>query len=206
MNKVILTVIAIFMCILTGLADEYYSPKDIVSLILLQCHGPEDPTPDEELADYARVNGLSNAEVSKILVSFIEDGLRGEGNRSQHQLARASLWALARFGGEKEVDFVRSVMRTAEDSGIRRAAVLVGMRIAPEKWEEFIREVAANENDSLTRFVAYEEAVMIAMKGDDAEKRNVERVFSELAEIDGHRAERLRRWAAELKSAEKSAD
>lgn len=153
MKKVILTLVALSICILTGLADEY-SPKDIVPLILLQCHGPEDPTPDEELADYARIAGLSNADVSKILVSFIEDGLQAEGDNLQRQLTAGSLAALPRFGGEQEVDYVWSIVQTTEDAGLRRRAILVGMRMNPEKWEEWLRYVATdNRFDSLTRFV-----------------------------------------------------
>ena len=208
MKKVILTFIAIFLCILTGLADEY-SPKDIVPLILLQCRGPESPTPDAELADYARVNGLSNAEVSKILVAFIEDGLQCGEDRMRRQLRDASLWALVRFGGKHESEYVRDIMRTTSDEGLCQISVRVGMRLCPENWEEWVREVAAdNRFGSLTRFDAYEEAFRIGQSKDEKTRQRVEQVLSEFIEREkspGNRTD-LQKWAAELKNTEKSAD
>lgn len=185
------------------MADEYYSPKDIVSLILLQCHGPEDPTPDEELADYARIAGLSNADVSKILVSFIEDGLQAEGDNLQRQLTAGSLAALPRFGGEQEVDYVWSIVQTTEDAGLRRRAILVGMRMNPEKWEEWLRYVATdNRFDSLTRFVTYQEAYRLGKNKDDGTRQRVDQVLSEFADKDsspGNCAD-LKKWSDELKA------
>ncbi len=205
MNKWILIAIVLSMSVEFGWSDE---PKNIddVRSILLMCRGRQSPTPDADLADYAEANGLSDTAVSDMLITLVEDGIHCGADNVQRQLAGAAIWALGRFGGEREAKYLQSITMATEDAGLRRAAILVGMRLSPGQWEKWVYEVATTEQDDLIRFLVYEEAVKIAKNGDDSAKKNVERVFSELAEIDGYLAERLRRWAAELKSAEKSAD
>ncbi len=202
MEKVIRITIGLLICIAPAFGDELRL-EDIVQAILLQCRGPEDPTPDADLADYARVNGLSNAEVSKILVSFIEDGLQAEGDNLQRQLTAGSLAALPRFGGEQEVDYVWSIVQTTEDAGLRRRAILVGMRMNPEKWEEWLRYVATdNRFDSLTRFVTYQEAYRLGKNKDDGTRQRVDQVLSEFADKNsspGNCAD-LKKWSDELKA------
>lgn len=202
MKSMIRIMIALLICMSSGFGDELRL-EDIVQAILLQCRSPEDPTPDAELADYARVHGLSNAEVSRILVSFIEDGLQGGGDNLQRQLTAGALSALARFGGEQEIDFVRSIVQTTEDAGLKRRAIFVGMRLSPEKWEEWIRYVATdNHFDSLTRFITYQEAYRIGKNKDELTRRRVEQVLSEFADKDPSpgNCEELRKWSADLKA------
>lgn len=205
MKKWILFVIVLSMSVGLGWAGEPEHIDDVRS-ILLMCRGRQSPTPDADLADYAEANGLSDTAVSDMLITLVEDGIHCGADNVQRQLAGTAIWALCRFGGEREAKYLQSITMATEDAGLRRAAILVGMRLSPGQWEKLVREVATTEQDDLIRFLVYEEAVKIAKNGDDSAKKNVERVFSELAEMDRYLAERLRRWAAELKSAEKSAD
>lgn len=181
---------------------EEVKTEDIARNILLCCRCPEDPLPEEDLAAYAAAQGLSDSEVSEMLVAFVEDGIHAGTDPLQRQLACASIWALARFGGEKESNYVREIMRTTQDAGLQRAALLVGMRLTPEKWEEWVREVAgASRFGSLTRFVAYEEVFRIGKNGSEQTQKRMEQVMSELKEMEtspGNK-NRLQGWSDELK-------
>lgn len=87
----------------------------------------------------------------------MSEGLDDNASANQRYLADCALWGLVRFAGEKEFIFVRNLMRTTKDvKGIRRTAIIVGPRMAPDKWEEWLREVVADErSDHYDRFLVW---------------------------------------------------
>lgn len=203
MKKWLLIAVALHMSVMPGFAEERRA-EDIARDILMCCRGPEDPLPDEDLASFAMRKGLSDEDISGMLVRFVEDGLGGGGDAVERQLTGASLWALARFGGKRESLFVRQIMRETEDAGLRQTAVRVGMRLAPDNWEEWLREVATDGRfDDLTRFDACEEAYRIGQNADGQTRQRVEQVLSELAEKEDNPGNRsnMRCWAEVLKEA-----
>jgi hypothetical protein len=175
---------------------------EVIRDILLCCRGPEEPSLNDDLANFAKANALSDADMSNMLIVLAQDGLRDDADALHRQLTDGALWGLARFGGEEEIDFVKDVMRATQNSCLRQTAVLVGMRMNPDKWEEWVREVAAdNRFDSLTRFDAYEEAYRIGRNGDEKTRQQVEKVLSEYTEKEASEGNRIsmRRWTGELK-------
>lgn len=175
---------------------------DPVQFILLECRHVGGSTQSDDLLAYAKAAGLSDAEMSERLVELVELGLGDAPDFTERQLSLGALWGLAHFGGEKENDFVKEIMRMTNDETTRHIAVRVGIQMMPEKWEEWVREVAAdNRFDSLTRFDAYEEAYRIGRNGDEKTRQQVEKVLSEYTEKEASEGNRIsmRRWTGELK-------
>ena len=175
---------------------------DPVQLILLECRHVGGPTQSDDLLAYAKAAGLSDAEMSERLVELVELGLGDAPDFTERQLSLGALWGLAHFGGEKENDFVKEIMRTTNDETTRHIAVRVGIQMMPEKWEDWVREVVDNRSfDDLTRFDAYEEAYRIGQNGDEKTRQQVEKVLSELTEKEASEGNRMsmRRWTGELK-------
>lgn len=201
MKKWIALVIAWHVSIVSGLCVEQ-EHMDIARDILLICRSPEDPLPNDDLSAYAKGHGLSDADVSEILIELAKDGLCENADALQSQLTGAALWALPSFGGERESEFVRKIMMTTNDNGLRRETVLVWMRIVPEKWEDMVREVAADSRfDSLTRYVTYQEAYRIGQNRNEPTRKRVEQVLMELSareESPGNRRD-MQKWVDELK-------
>lgn len=202
MKKALLFLAATFVSLpaVQGFEVDHTDP---VQIILLVCRRPDDPTPTDSLIHYAKVNGVSNEDMSAHLVELAKMGLGNETDYLQHQLATRALGMLSYFGGEKENAFVREVMLTTQDSTMRHVAVRAGIKMMPAKWEEWVREAATdNRFDFLTRFDAYEEAYQIGRDGDEETRRNVIKVLSEFAETDASTANQmdLRRWVEELKA------
>lgn len=178
---------------------------DPVQLILLECRHVGGPTQSDDLLAYAKAAGLSDAEMSERLVELVELGLGDAPDFTERQLSLGALWGLAHFGGEKENDFVKEIMRTTNDETTRHIAVRVGIQMMPEKWEDWVREVVDNRSfDDLTRFDAYEEVFQIGQSGDEKTKQHVEKVLWSLVEQDEYpgNQERLRRWARALQDNE----
>lgn len=208
MKRLLVIGVVLHMCVSCGFGGELNN-VDIIRGILLRCRSPEGPSRDADLEAFARAEGMSDAEVAEILVACIQDGLGDTGNVLHRQLACSAIWALVRYGGEKESEFVRGIMRTTQDASLQRTTLLAGMRMEPLKWEEWVHEIATNNRfDSVTRFVAFEEAYRIGLNGDECTRQHVQQVLSEYIGREaspGNRGE-LQKWTSELKDAEKSAD
>lgn len=180
------------------------APEDMEVLkdILLVCRGPEDPMPNDEIAEYARLSGLSDAAVSDMLIELAQAGLNGNSDAMQRQLAEGALWGLARFGSERGNQYVRELMLATQDTGIRQVCIRVGIRMMPEKWEEWLRLAADSRFDDLTRFNAYEEAYRVGQGGDDNTRQRVEKVLSEFVSMESTSGNdmNLRQWTSDLKA------
>lgn len=201
MKKLMFLVVIPFVYITSAHGFEV-DESDPIQLILMECRHPDGPTQADDLLAYAKAKGLSNAEMSARLMELAELGLVNDADALQRQLSYGALGGLSYFGGEDENAFVRDVMKTTQDVVMRHIAVRVGIRMMPEKWEEWVQEVATDELlDDLTRFDAYEEAYRIGKNADKNVRQRVESVLSGLSEQDesGGNQEHLRRWSAELK-------
>ena len=202
MNKLVAIALVVFFGKVSVLFAEH-GHMDVVREILLVCRSPEDPTPNDDLVDYARQTGLSDEDVSMMLIELVQDGLNGNLDVLQRQLTEGALWSLSHFGAERENEFVRTVMLSTQDSGLRQVCVRVGIRMMPEKWEEWVRATATdNRFDDLTRFDAYEEAYRVGMNGDENTRQQVEKVLSEFMEREttSGNSISMQRWANELKA------
>ncbi len=202
MKKRIEFVVAFLISIVCAVCAELDN-AEIVRGILLSCVRPGYPTPNEEMEAFARGRGISNAEMSELLMSLVEEGLHDDADALSRRVADGALWGLSRFGGDHESEFVREIIMTTKDNGIRLTAVLAWMRIVPEKWEDMVREVAADSRfDSLTRFVTYQEAYRIGQNGDERTRRRVEQVLSEVHDNEPSPGNRLdmQKWTSELKA------
>lgn len=202
MKKYILAMLVFCAChaVVSGDGPE---PLESIRLILLSCGNPDRPTQEEELRAFARAHDISNAEMSSMLIDLAGPGLGSATDPLQRYLADGALWGLGCFGGAKENDFVRNVMRTSQVASLQKVAVRVGIRMMPENWEEWVREVASDKRyDDMVRFDAYEEAFRIGMGGDDKTRRHVGEVLLELVGQEAYEGnqKRLRRWADELKA------
>lgn len=201
MKKLLFAMFALVCGLSAGFGGEL-SDMECIKTIMLSCRHPGGPTPTDDLRTFASVRKLTNREMSDLLLQLAGEGLCEGADAMQRRLAHGAIWGLLPFGGDAEIAFVRNVMRTTTDESLRQTAVHVGIRMEPGKWEEWVREVAADRRcASLTRFDAYEEAYRIGQSGDEQTRNRVGQVLSELAEKEssaGNRAN-LQRWASELK-------
>ena len=122
-----------------------------------KCRQMDDSRPEADLEKLAKAEGLSKEEMAGLLTQLVSEGLDDNASANQRYLADCALWGLVRFAGEKEFIFVRNLMRTTKDvKGIRRTAIIVDPRMAPDKWEEWLREVVADErSDHYDRFLVW---------------------------------------------------
>ena len=82
------------------------------------------------------------------------------------------------------------------------AALHALFRMVPEKWEDLVREIAADEKYSdYDRFLAYEETFRVGMGGDLNTRNRVIEVLEEMRAIDTSKSNRnsLGLWLTELK-------
>ena len=157
--------------------------------------------PADDLRSYAEKNGLSDAEMSEKLVAFVKAGLPDDADRIQQRLGGAALYGLAQFGGETERAFVWDIMTTSDNQHFRDVAIQICIRMMPEGWEEWVREVVYDKRyDEMVRFDAYEEAFRTGRGGDEKTRMHVGEVLLDLIGEDPYEGnrERLRRWSAEL--------
>ena len=158
MKKCILALLVFCACH-TVVSMDSSDKLESIRLILLSCGDPDGPTQEEELRAFAIAHDISNAEMSSMLIELAGPGLAAHAEPLQRELVDGVLWGLGCFGGAKEKEFVRNVMRTSRDSHLQKAAVRVGIRMMPEGWEEWVREVVSDKRyDEMVRFDAYEEA------------------------------------------------
>ncbi|MBQ7252513.1 MAG: hypothetical protein IJS32_07925 [Kiritimatiellae bacterium] len=93
-------------------------------------------------------------------------------------------------------------MREAADGHLRQLAVLAGLRMTPDRWEEWVREAAADKRfNDLERWIIYEDILRIGREGDEKTRQRVIEVLSEMRGKDAYPANRdsLGKWIAELK-------
>ncbi len=200
MKKCILALLVFCACH-TVVSMDASDKLESIRLILLSCGDPDGPTQEEELRALAIAHDISNAEMSSMLIELAGPGLAAHAEPLQRELVDGVLWGLGCFGGAKEKEFVRNVMRTSRDSHLQKAAVRVGIRMMPEGWEEWVREVVSDKRyDEMVRFDAYEEAFRTGRGGDEKTRMHVGEVLLDLIGEDPYEGnrERLRRWSAEL--------
>ena len=161
------------------------------------------PMPSDDLRSYAQKHGLTDTEMSAMLLEFVRNGMEDNADNRQQHVGRAALSGLAKFGGVAERDAVLDIIRTATDKNWRSLAIQTCIRMVPDQWEEVVREVATGDRyGNYEHFIAYEEAFHVGEKSDARTKERIEQVMEELAEREASQAnqERLQRWANELKA------
>lgn len=165
------------------------------------CRSPDDSGRPSTARDFARARGKTDAELAEKLLEIIKKGTSEDADAVSASQAQAALWHLAEVGGEKEAESIREVMRTAKNRRIRRVAIHVGMRMAPGKWEEWVREVADDpRSEGFDRYIACSEAVRIGVAGDVETRQRVREVVQELAATKSLAASRdsIQEWIDEL--------
>lgn len=171
--------------------------------IFLTCRHRGDPLPSDDLSFYAEQHGLSNKEMSTLLLEFVKNGMDDHADKRQQRMGRSALQALSKFGGEAERCIVLDIMRVSTDLDFRAIAIKTSIRMMPEEWESVVREVATNERFSnYDRFIAYEEAFRVGKNADEETKERLESVLKELAETEPSPAnqDHLRKWTSDLKA------
>lgn len=166
-----------------------------------ECSEPGETGHAEMLRDFARAHGKTDAELAERLVEIIRRGAAEGADAVAADQAEGALWHLRWFGGEKEAECVREVMRTTKNGSLRQVAIHVGMQLDPEKWEEWVREVADDpRSGDFDRYIAYEEAFQVGQKREGHARRCVIDVLEELELTDSARGNRNRlgAWIAEL--------
>ncbi len=184
------------------MTDEF---RERVRRIYAKCRQMNEPGPERDLIALAKAEGLSREEMAGALVQLVEEGLAENADPGQRSLAHSALWGLVPFGGEKEFLFIRELVSTTKDakSILRRTGLIVAPRIMPERWEEWLREVVADErSDSYDRFLVCQEAFWIGRDGDAKTRRRVIEVLGEMKRRNLSEADRrdLQGWIDELEA------
>lgn len=198
---VVLVVFSVFASeIVWGFDNDDMS---VLQMIFLSCRHRGGPLPSDDLQHYAEVKGLSDEEMSAMLLEFVRNGMEDDADNRQQRMGLSALSGLAKFGGVAERDAVLDIIRTVPDNNWRSLAIQTCIRMMPDQWEEVVREVATGERyGNYDRFIAYEEAFRVGEHSDARTKERIEQVMEELAEREASQAnqERLQRWADELKA------
>lgn len=175
----------------------------VLQMIFLSCRHRGGPMPSDDLIHYAAVKGLSDKEMSAMLLEFVRNGMEDNADNRQQRMGLSALCGLAKFGGAAEREVVLDIIRTATDKNWRAFAIQTCIRMMPGQWEEVVREVATGERyENYDRFIAYEEAFRVGEHSDTKTKERIEQVMEELAEREASQANQLhlRRWANDLKA------
>ena len=185
------------------LTDEF---RGRIAEIYMTCRDEIDEGPEAELEELAKAEDLSKEEMAGLLLQLVSEGLAENADPFRQSIANSALWGLVPFAGEKEFLFVREVMRAAKDAKgtIRRTALMVGSRMAPDRWEEWVREVVVDErSDNYDRFLVWQEAFQIGRDGDEKTRRRVVEVFKEMKTrgVSDANQRHLDEWIAELEKA-----
>ena len=149
--------------------------------------------------DFAKARGFSESELAEKLVALVESELKEPVDSC---VAACAIGRIAEIGRETEREFLREVMRTARDGGMRQEAFDAGIRMKPDAWEEWLREMATIANfGDLDRYVAYRNVFWLGRDGDEKTRQRVIEVLSEMRGKDAYPANRdsLGKWVAELK-------
>ena len=170
--------------------------------IFLMCRDEVDSGPEEDLAAFAKAQGLSNDEMASRLMQFVREGLSQSDDPLQRHATGAALAMLVPFAGESGIPFVREVIQVTGDGNLRQTALRAGLRMAPEKWEEWVREAVADKRFSdFARWMLYEDVFRLGREADEKIRQRVIEVLSEMRGKDSYRVNqnRLGGWVAELK-------
>ena len=198
---VVLAIISVFI---SGMSLGFDSDdRSALQMIFLSCRHRGGPMPSDDLRHYAEDNGLSDKEMSAMLLEFVRSGMEDNADKRQQRMGRCALDALSMFGGVEEKCVVLDIMRIASDIDFRVLAIKTCIRMMPDQWEEVVREVATGERyGNYDRFIAYEEAFRVGEHSDTKTKERIEQVMEELAEREASQANQLhlRRWANDLKA------
>ncbi len=173
---------------------------DVEILIMMHRHRGE-PSLADDLQAYAKAKGFSDGEMALRLVELVQAAFNEDMDEEEHAIADGAICGLLPFGGEKESAFLLDVLRKTEDGHIRLSAIMVGMRLSPSNWEEWLAEVCGGTRcGMLERYVAYREVFRIGKDSGGEVRRRVGNVFAELAgkEEDRGNHDHLLRWADEL--------
>jgi hypothetical protein len=203
-NLLVALFIPLFVCTALSTFGGPGLREDIEGLIFQRRHKGE-PLLADDLVAYARINGVSDEEMSTLLMGMVQATMDSTEDPRQCLLADAALWSLIPFGGEKEFAFARQIMLTTSNGGLRLSAISVEIRLAPDNWKTLVEEICNDSRfSSHERFIACEEAYQIGRRGDKQTREAVEKFLSGLADREERPGtqNRLRRWAAELKDAE----
>ena len=180
-----------------------WADEDLTRLgaIFLACRHREGPTAMDDLRAYAQDHGFSDVDMAAQLMQFVREGLPKCHDSLQRHATGAALWALVPFAGESGIPFVHEVMQDAEDGNLRQIALRAGLRMTPEKWEEWVREAAADKRfgDS-DRWSIYEDVFRFGRDGDAKTRQRVITVLTEIRASDSYRVNQnsLGGWIAEL--------
>lgn len=178
--------------------DEWDGLEDL----FWECSEPGSTGHAETPRDFARAHGKTDAELAERLMEIIKRGFADGADAVAADQAEGALWHLRGIGEEREFAFIRELLHTTKDmKGRRDVAILVGMEMMPEKWEEWLREVVADErSDNYDRFLVFNEAFQIGRDGDEKTRRRVVEVFEEMKTRGVSDANRrhLDEWIAEL--------
>lgn len=204
MNKARATVLTIVLGVFFAASAHGFDKGDMDALqtIFLAHRHVGGITPSEDLRSYAEKRGLTDQEMSAMLLLFVRNGMDENADVSQRRMGRGALCGLAQFGGAAEREFVLGIIRTEPDHDFRSMAIRTCIRMMPGEWESVVREVATNERFSnYDRFIAYEETFREGKNANDETKKRIENVLKELAENDPSPANRnhLLKWASDLK-------
>ncbi len=167
---------------------------------LMACMDDEVSVLSENLIDFAKRRGKTKQELAEKLVRCVEAGLGNGTGEHLPSLSKSALWALVGVGGDSENDFVRNLMRSKEGI-VRIAAIQVGIRMIPNNWEEWVREVATNSRfGGYDRYLAFKEAFRIGRDGDDSIRKHVVSVLKDMraSDPDQTNQNRLGLWITEL--------
>ena len=200
----ILRCLACFLLVAGSVSAQSLTDEDLTHLgeIFLDCRHPEGPTAMDDLHAYAQGCGFSDAEMASRLMQLVRKGLPQSDDPLRRHVTEAALCALVPFAGESGVPFVREVMQDAENGNLRQMALRAGLRMTPEKWEEWVREAVADKRfGDFDRWMVYEDVFRIGRDGDEKTRQRVIEVLSEMRASDSRRMNQnsLGGWVAELK-------
>lgn len=200
-KTIAISAMTLFMAAVSAICGQEYGELDDLEICLLSHTCPGGPSIEERLESYAKKCGLSKEDLAKKLSKIVKHGLWPNSDDFQSGLAKNALWGLAKFGGTNEYALVHGIMQQQGDKFFY-AALHALFRMVPEKWEDLVREIAADEKYSdYDRFLAYEETFRVGMGGDLNTRNRVIEVLEEMRAIDTSKSNRnsLGLWLTELK-------
>lgn len=187
-------------CLGTAQGAEPVDTGDLERIFLV-CRHVGGTTVADDLHSLAEKRGASDAEMAASLMELAKSGEQDIVDARQRHLVDCAVSALGMFGGENERSYLLELMRTTCDKNLRHTALRACIRLAPDKWEEVVREVAVDARfDSYAKFGAFEEAFLVGKSGDEKTRRRVVEVMSELGRQNscGVSSNRFATWISEL--------
>jgi hypothetical protein len=196
-----ISAMALFMAVVSAVFGQEYEKLSDLERSLLCCSEIGDPPLEEVLAHHAKEHGLAKEDLAAELAEIARNGIESDSDDFKLRLAENAIWGLAAFGGENEYAFVHDTMQK-QGENFRRVAMNVLFHMAPEKWEDLVREIVSDEMyGDLDRYLACREAFQVGMGGDLDTRNRVIEVFQELSAGDTLKTSRNRfgLWLTELK-------